>query len=46
MSCVLPHGDASCRSVKSGNLVFVLKGGDGKLDPVCKEAVAAVENAY
>lgn len=23
-----------------------LKGGDGKLDPLCKEAVAAVENAY
>lgn len=28
-------------------LVFVFpKGGDGKLDPVCREAVAAVESAY
>lgn len=25
---------------------FPPKGGDGKLDPVCKEAVAAVENAH
>lgn len=29
-------------------MIFFLpsEGGDGKLDPVCKEAVTAVENAY
>ncbi|XP_028279940.1 UPF0728 protein C10orf53 homolog [Parambassis ranga] len=38
--------------VVSGEVVFSCEikelefGGDGKLDPVCKEAVAAVENAY
>ncbi|XP_072246468.1 UPF0728 protein C10orf53 homolog [Leuresthes tenuis] len=38
--------------VVSGEIVFSCHikklefGGDGKLDPVCKEAVAAVENAY
>ncbi|KAF3708201.1 UPF0728 protein C10orf53 -like protein [Channa argus] len=38
--------------VVNGELVFscLIKqlefGGDGKLDPVCKEAVTAVENAY
>ncbi|XP_040906362.1 UPF0728 protein C10orf53 homolog [Toxotes jaculatrix] len=38
--------------VVNGELVFTCHikqlefGGDGKLDPVCREAVAAVENAY
>uniref|UniRef100_A0A3P8SW82 Chromosome 10 open reading frame 53 n=1 Tax=Amphiprion percula TaxID=161767 RepID=A0A3P8SW82_AMPPE len=38
--------------VVSGEVVFRCKikelefGGDGKLDPVCREAVTAVENAY
>ncbi|XP_029306239.1 UPF0728 protein C10orf53 homolog [Cottoperca gobio] len=38
--------------VVSGEVVFscnikqLVFGGDGKLDPVCKEAVVAVENAY
>ncbi|XP_006783897.1 UPF0728 protein C10orf53 homolog [Neolamprologus brichardi] len=38
--------------VVSGEVVFTCNiknlefGGDGKLDPVCREAVAAVESAY
>ncbi|XP_028983366.1 UPF0728 protein C10orf53 homolog [Betta splendens] len=38
--------------VVSGEVVFTCDvkqlefGGDGKLDPVCKEAVTAVENSY
>ncbi|KAM7408669.1 hypothetical protein PAMA_002408 [Pampus argenteus] len=38
--------------VVNGEIVFTCNirqlefGGDGKLDPVCKEAVTAVENAY
>ncbi|XP_031728628.1 UPF0728 protein C10orf53 homolog [Anarrhichthys ocellatus] len=38
--------------VVNGEIVFSCNvkqlefGGDGKLDPVCKEAVTAVENAY
>ncbi|KAM7385551.1 hypothetical protein PAMP_001632 [Pampus punctatissimus] len=38
--------------VVNGEIIFTCNirqlefGGDGKLDPVCKEAVTAVENAY
>ncbi len=36
-----------CDVKQSDNLLrFPPKGGDGELDPVCKEAVTAVENAY
>lgn len=33
-------------NLKTFWFLFFPKGGDGKLDPVCREAVAAVENAY